>query len=97
MSETLVEHWNKEAQARLVGRTIVAVSYTSAQEVESFGWYARGLSLELDDGTLLILSQDDEGNGPGALFGENGVESFRLPVIDENIADREWKGGRRGA
>ncbi len=49
------------SRALLVGRTITSVGY-----IESGGgvWPC----LVLDNGTVLTVSQDDEGNGPGSLF-----------------------------
>jgi hypothetical protein len=56
----------------LVGRTIVSVrSLTDDERNYSWlGWGDYGLSwmIVLDDGTTLIPSRDDEGNGPGTLF-----------------------------
>ncbi len=49
------------SRALLVGRTIASVGY-----VESGGdvWPC----IILDNGTVLTVSRDDEGNGPGSLF-----------------------------
>ena len=54
----------------IVGRTIIHVRIMTAAERESWGW-ERGhwpVVFQLDDGTYLVPSQDDEGNGPGAIF-----------------------------
>jgi hypothetical protein len=40
-------------------------------------WFERGIVLELDDGTSIFPSRDDEGNGPGALFTNHDA----LPVV----------------
>lgn len=59
----------------LEGRTIENVRRMTDEELESEHWHHyRGstpLVLELDDGTKVYPSKDPEGNGPGALFGEN--------------------------
>jgi hypothetical protein len=42
----------------------------TTEEMEVEGWHGRApLVLVLDSGTALYPSQDDEGNGPGCLFG----------------------------
>jgi hypothetical protein len=49
-------------------------------------WYSDAgvVVLELTDGTLLYPSQDEEGNGPGALFGETpDGRPFRLYVEEK--------------
>lgn len=51
------------------GRTIVEVRHMTQEEVETEGWERPALALVLDDGTVIYPSQDDEGNGPGTLFG----------------------------
>lgn len=39
--------------------------------------------IELDDGTLLFPSQDEEGNGPGAIFGNTKGEGFYVFAQEE--------------
>jgi hypothetical protein len=57
----------------LEGRRIVKVRPMSRDEAAREGWlfgrHGAAPVLELDDGTVLYPSRDDEGNGPGALFG----------------------------
>lgn len=60
--------WTARAQKLLNGRTIRTVTYLTSDEVSDMGWYGRSLAIELDNGVVLFASQDDEGNGPGALF-----------------------------
>lgn len=66
----------------LVGRRIVAVRPMTVEMARRHGWWTRTTVLELDDGTLLYASADDEGSGPGALFGvsQDGW-SFAYPVL----------------
>lgn len=74
------KQWNTHASKLLVGRTIKAVSYMLPAEVESHGWEGRALMIELDNGLVIYPSQDDEGNGPGALFTSDDKISV-LPVL----------------
>lgn len=53
----------------VTGQTIVAVRWMTAAEADGwFGWDRRGIVLELENGMVLCASQDDEGNGVGAMF-----------------------------
>jgi hypothetical protein len=69
--------WNDKAKALLVGRKIVAASYMTQEEADDMGWYSRPLVIQLDDGTLIFSSADDEGNNGGALF----TSSDNVPVL----------------
>lgn len=60
--------WGDKVAAELVGKAIVAVRYLTEEEREELGWYDRSVVIQLDDGTLIWPSRDDEGNGAGALF-----------------------------
>jgi hypothetical protein len=60
----------------IVGRRIVEVRPMTRPEARREGWEpdqarspGEATVLVLDDGTILYPSRDDEGNGPGALFG----------------------------
>ncbi len=56
----------------LIGRTIKEMRPMTAAELDAEGWDDhRGnvTAIVLDNGTVLYPSQDDEGNGSGALFG----------------------------
>ena len=74
------QHWEKAAQDLLVGRTIVAARYLYSREAERLGWNTRSVIFELDDGTLLWPSMDDEGNGAGAMF-TTDRDRPTLPVL----------------
>ena len=75
-------HWTKEASKHLVGRRITEVRYLTDAESKALGWYGRALVLVLDNGALFYPSSDDEGNGPGALFGQGADGSeITLPVL----------------
>jgi len=59
--------WTKEIKDALVGRKIKKVEYLPQEEADKWGWHFRPLCIQLDDGTWLIPSSDDEGNNGGAL------------------------------
>jgi hypothetical protein len=72
--------WGDRVAKELVGKAIVAVRYLTEEEREELGWYSRSVVIQLSDGTLLWPSQDDEGNGAGALF--TTIEALpTVPVI----------------
>jgi hypothetical protein len=74
-------YWTEVASKQLLGRKIVKVRYLSLEESEELGWDGtRCVVIQLDDGTLIFPSQDDEGNGPGVLFTNNKDNSV-LPVL----------------
>ena len=64
---------NKEQENNLVGKTIKALRPMTPEELETEGWDdgRRGVpvAIELDDGTVIYPARDEEGNGPGVLFG----------------------------
>lgn len=74
--EEMQKHWTAEARKKLQGRTIVDALYNQDPE---FGIPI--LTIVLDNDTVLFPMQDDEGNGPGALHGDIGEESFILPTL----------------
>lgn len=63
----------------LLGRTIVAVRYLDADEVNRLGIAHQPVCLQLDDGALLWPMADDEGNDAGALFIQSGAKTVALP------------------
>lgn len=73
----LAQIWREKALAELKGRAIADIRYLEEEESEQLGWYRCGVVLVLDDGTELMPTADDEGNGPGALFTTRG----NLPII----------------
>jgi len=65
----------------VVGKRIVDVRAMTQNEMQQEGWSvpyrgARPVVMVLDDGTRLYASQDEEGNGPGAMFGATRYRSF---------------------
>lgn len=76
--------WEKRARDLLVGRRITHVQYTPREAASHQMWDERGIELYLDDGTILFVQRDDEGNGPGALAYANPkkkIEHDVLPVL----------------
>ena len=69
--------WNKKASSILLGKTITLVRYMNDSEQEDLGWYNKAVVIQLDNGIALFPTQDDEGNGPGALDTTYGI----LPII----------------
>jgi hypothetical protein len=61
------ERWNQRA-ALLQGRTIIRARYMTPAETQANNWLQSPILLELDDGTFLTPSSDDEGNAAGTLF-----------------------------
>jgi len=62
---------------------IVAVRLMNAEEAEFEGWgdqprSIRPIVLVLANGIKLYASRDPEGNGPGELFGIDGMLSFTV-------------------
>lgn len=77
------KYWTDFAKQHLVGRKIVAARYMTDKEVNDMGWGCKPVVFQLDDGSVWFPSQDDEGNGPGALFGQIPKEDSitTLPVL----------------
>ncbi len=59
-----------------IGQRIVAVREMTAAELRHEGWFPRlheqALAIELELG-VLYAARDEEGNGPGAMFGRDGA------------------------
>lgn len=61
----------------IIGKKIVDVRWAKPDESdEFFGDQARFPILELEDGTIIIPSRDEEGNGHGVFFGSDGLDTF---------------------
>ena len=79
--KNLTKRWNKQAKKVLLGRKIVQVKYVDSEEAKSYMWYKRPISFTLDNGTRLMVQQDDEGNDGGALWYGNKDGEDLLPVL----------------
>jgi len=73
---------NAETSRILVGKKIASIRQLTKEELEEEGWDKGTTAIVLDDGTLVYPSQDDEGNGPGALFGIKDKLPVRLGYQD---------------
>ena len=69
--------WTDAASKLLKGKKITEVRYLSKKEARDLGWNRRSIVLQLNDGTVIYPSRDDEGNDGGALFTTNN----ELPII----------------
>jgi len=78
--EDTTKHWTAVASKLLVGRKITKARYMTDKECEAFGWDRKAVVLQLDDGNIIYPSQDDEGNGAGAMF-TNDDKTPILPVL----------------
>jgi len=70
-----------DTRVAFIGRRIVEVRAMSARELEAEGWPPDETVpvLVLDNGAILFPSRDEEGNGPGALFGATArKQGFRV-------------------
>ncbi len=77
-----MDYWTKLGETHLLGKKIAQVRYMSETEAENLNWKFRPIVIQLNDGTLIFPSRDDEGNDAGALFGStpNG-EDLTFPVV----------------
>ncbi len=57
----------------IIGQKVKQIRGLTAEELEVLGWeeappFEVATGVELENGTLLVMSRDAEGNGPGELF-----------------------------
>lgn len=81
----ILDYWVNFANTKLAGRTIVKARYMTKRELKKIDWPRSPLVLELDDGSLLYPSSDDEGNRAGALFGRSPKQSATTGASDPTI------------
>jgi hypothetical protein len=63
----------------MLGLKIVGVRKLTKKEIKAEGWDGTTMAIVLSDGTLLYASRDEEGNGPGQIFGKApDGKAFRL-------------------
>ena len=73
--------WEKLISKHLVGRTITVAKYMPKKVCDKYySWHKRPIELKLDNGVLLTISQDDEGNDGGSIH-TNIKELPIIPVI----------------
>jgi hypothetical protein len=58
-----------DGAAGLKGRRLIAIRPMTRAEQKREFWDRPAMVIVLDDGSLIYPSQDEEGNGPGTLFG----------------------------
>jgi hypothetical protein len=57
------------ADVTIIGKRILNVRPMTPAEKKNYCWSRGGVALELEDGITLYPSRDEEGNGPGVIFG----------------------------
>lgn len=62
----------------ILGRTIKDIRLMTKAECDEEGWGRPATVIELDNGTIIYSSGDDEGNYPGTFIGKNGNDYFYL-------------------
>ena len=78
----IINQWTNTANQVLLNRKITNVRYLTEEEQSAFQWYSKCVVIELDDGTIVFPSRDDEGNDAGALHYSKGQGHMDvLPVI----------------
>lgn len=63
-------YWVAYAKENFVGKKIVSARYLSKKEGNDMHWFHRPIVFQMDDGTLMFPSCDDEGNNGGSIFGQ---------------------------
>jgi hypothetical protein len=85
---SLRQQWKNRLSPEILGQRIVRLRYMTKKEAEGFGWYSCPLMMQLENGTWLIPSKDDEMNDGGATHLNNKDRELKetlAPVI--TIAD----------
>lgn len=59
--------WEQLAKKVLLGKKIVMVRYMTQAEMDETGFQNLGLIMELDDGTIIWPTSDNDGTNSGAL------------------------------
>lgn len=80
--EEMHTYWIDYAKKHLLGKTISQVRMLTRPEADNLGWSSGTLVIQLNDGTVLVPSADDEMNAPGALAGQSAKgDDLLFPVI----------------
>jgi hypothetical protein len=76
---------SNENDSYLIGKKVVDVRGMTKEEMETEGWemHKSTTVVVFDDGTRIFASRDEEGNGPGVLFGTdpNGKGFVNIPSV----------------
>ena len=81
---SLRPQWKHRLAPEILGQRIVRLRYMTEVEAEQFGWYSCPLVMQLENGTWLIPSKDDEMNDGGAISLNNKDRELKetlAPVI----------------
>lgn len=81
-TEDYEKKWIDYGKKHLLGKQIVSIRYLTEKEMGFMDWHQKPIVIQLNDGTILFPSRDDEGNDGGALFGQtkDGKE-LTFPVM----------------
>lgn len=78
----------------IIGQKIIEIRAMTKTELDAEGWEVREWEnvtvLVLENGVKLYASQDEEGNGPGNIFGTDGTKQFGLILVNKK---QSKKGG----
>lgn len=67
-----------------IGETIKSVRWMTKEEMAKEGWDRPAVVLEMAEGGKIYASRDEEGNGPGTLFGvDRSGESVYITPLKE--------------
>lgn len=65
----------------IIGKKIIDIRPMTEKEIEEQYWQhdsENAFAIVLENGTVLFPSRDYEGNGPGVMFGYNGINHFAI-------------------
>ena len=71
--------WIDDISKVFLNQKIVKIEIMTNKEAEALGWDQRAVMFKLENGTWFFASQDDEGNGAGAIH--TTKEHFIVPVM----------------
>ena len=78
------KYWSDLVNKHLVGKRIVKVEWLNPKDTKKLlGWDQQPCEIHLEDGIVITPSQDDEGNGAGALF-TNLKDLPTIPVLRDH-------------
>ena len=70
--------WSGDATKIFKGKVVSKIEYTSSKESRDMDWNRTPMII-FTDGSWILASQDDEGNGGGAFF----TSSAKMPTIPQ--------------
>ena len=74
-----MRNWSGDATKIFKGKVVDRIEYLTDKEVEGMMWDYKAPVIVFTDGSWIIASMDDEGNGAGALFTSSKQMSI-IPV-----------------